>query len=184
MPPYTKLPTPEGHLNFSYGPLSPPNWGIVPFEIEVSVYANVRVALQALLQAATTIQAQRLERGLAELFDEHIFFRGHSDVTHRILPTRLRGLWQQPAARERFSVAAPPTVTFNGIEFPSSTFNSGGEDPRNHWGNWFENVGPTRRIEDSLSEVLAELPRRDALELAALERASQISAVAALDTFR
>lgn len=67
MPPYTKLPRPAGHLQVLYDPMSPPNWGIVPFSIEISVYPDVRVALKALVQATTTIQAQRLEEGTAEL---------------------------------------------------------------------------------------------------------------------
>lgn len=185
MPPYTTLPRPEGHIYFSYSPMSPPNWGIVPFEIHVFVYPNVHVALQALLQAATTIQAQRLERGSAELLNEHLFFRGHSEVTQRLLPTRLRGPWRQPAARERFSVGAPPKVEFRGVEFPSAAFDSGGEDPRNHWGDWFERVEPMRRIEDSMTELPEdELHRRDALECAAVERASQVPDIASLDPFR
>lgn len=184
MPPYTKLPTPVGHINFSYSPMSPPSWGLVPFNTKIFVYSDVHVALKALLQAATTIQAQRLERGAAELFNNHLFFRGHSDVTHRILPTRLRGPWHQSEPRQRFSVAAPPTVNFNGVEFPSEVYDSGAEDPRNQWGDWFEEVKPTRRIEDSLKEVENELPLRDKLESSAVDRAGQIPEVASLDPFR
>jgi hypothetical protein len=185
MPPYTTLPRPEGHIYFSYSPMSPPNWGIVPFDIHVFVYPNVHVALQALLQAATTIQAQRLERGSAELLTGYLFFRGHSEVTQRLLPTRLRGPWREPATRERFSVGAPPKVEFHGIEFPSAAFDSGGEDPRNHWGDWFERVEPMREIEDSMTELEEdELHRRDALEHAAIERASQVPDVASLEPFQ
>src|SRR5258707_15032266 len=87
MPPSTRLPTPEGFIRISYSPMSPPNWSIVAAELHVLVYSNVRTALQALLQAATTIQAQRLERRSAELLGEHLLFRGNADVTQRLLPT-------------------------------------------------------------------------------------------------
>jgi hypothetical protein len=166
LPPYTKLPKPEGFINFSYSPMSPPNWGIAPFEIHVFVYSNVRIALQALLQAATTIQAQRLERGSAQLFNDHLFFRGQADVTHRILPTRLRGPWHEPPARQRFSTGASTP------------------EARDHWGEWYEDVEPSRQIEDSVSEIELELLRRDALERAAIERASQVPEVATLDPFQ
>lgn len=185
MPPYTTMPRPEGHIYFSYNPMSPPNWGIAPFEIHVFVYSNVRVALQALLQGATTLQAQRLERGSAELLNDHLLFRGHSEITQRLLPTRLRGLGHQSTVRQRFSIAAPPTVTFNGIEFPSAAFDSNGDDPRNHWGNWYERVEPMRSIEDSMAEVPDnELQRRDALERVAVDHASRVPDLASLDEFR
>lgn len=185
MSPYTTMPKPEGHIYFSYNPMSPPNWGIVPFEIHVFVYANVRVALQALVQAATTIQAQRVERGSAELLSDHLLFRGHSEVTQRLLPTRLRGPWCPPAARQRFSVAAPPKIRFHGVEFPSAAYDSAGENPRYQWGDWFERVKPMRSIEDSLAEVSEdELCHRDTLERAAIERATQLPDLASLDEFR
>lgn len=185
MPPYTKLPRPEGQIYFSYNPMSPPNWDIVPFETHVFVYASIGVALQALLQAATTIQAQRLECGAAQLLSDHLHFRGQADVTHRLLPTRLRGLAHPTAVRQRQSVAAPPKVTFHGVEFPSAVFESGAEDPRNHLGDWFERDESLRSIEDSMAELPDnELRRRDDLEISALDRASRITDVAQLDTFR
>lgn len=185
MPPYTKLPRPEGTIYFSYNPMSPPNWGIVPFDIHVFVYRDVRVALQALMQAATTIQAQRLESGIASLLADHLYFRGQSEVTQRLLPTRLRGPRRQSEPRQRFRVDHPPKVKFRGVEFPSVAFESGGEDPRNHWGDWFERVEAMRSIEDSTAEVPDdELRRRDALELDAVTRASRVPDVARLDDFR
>jgi hypothetical protein len=166
MPPYTTLPTPEGLINISYSPMSPPNWGIVAAQFHVFVYSNVRIALQALLQAATTIQAQRLERGAAELLGEHLLFRGNADVTHRLLPTRLRGPWRQPHPRERFGIG-------------------GSDESRKHSGNWYEDMKPTRRIEDSISELPEEeIHKRYELERAALDRASRIKEVAELDEFR
>jgi hypothetical protein len=184
MPPHTKLPTPVGHIQVHYDPMSPPNWGIVPFAIDVFVYQNVRVALQALLRAATTIHAQRLEEGTAELLTNNLLFRGQSEVTQRILPTRLRGPRRSPDVRKRFNVAAPPSVKFNGVEFPSNAFETDGDDPRNHWGDWFERV----RV-PSIDDCLAELPNeelrsRDALEVAAIDRACSVSEVAGLDPFR
>src|SRR5216684_2071124 len=143
--------------------MSPPNWGIAPCEIHVFVYPDVHLALKALLQGATTIQAQRLERGSAELLNEHLFFRGQSEVTQRLLPTRLRGPWRQPAARQRFSAGAPLKVKFRRVDFPSAAFDSGSEDPRNPWGDWFERVEPMRSIEDSMTELPEdELQRREA----------------------
>jgi hypothetical protein len=70
--------------------MSPPNWGIAPFEIHVFVYSNIRVALQVLLEVASMIRPQRLERGSSELFSGDLLFRGNSEVTQRLLPTRLR----------------------------------------------------------------------------------------------
>jgi hypothetical protein len=185
MPPYTTLPRPEGHIYFSYSPISPPNWGIAPFETHLFAYSNIRVALQVLLEVVTTIQAQRLERGSAELFTGDLLFRGNSDVTQRLLPTRLRGPWRQPAPRERFSVTAPPMVKVHGVDFPCVAFDPGGENARAYWGDWFEPVEPARTIENSMAEVSQEdLDRRDALERAAVERASQLPEVAALDPFQ
>ena len=185
MPPYTKLPRPEGQIYFSYDPMSPPNWDIVPFETKVPVYANIRIALQALMQAATTIQAQRLERGAVQLLSDHLLFRGQADVTYRLLPTRLRGPAHPPALRQRQSVAAPHKVTFNGVEFPSAVFESGAEDPRNHWGEWSERDEAFRSIEDSMAELHDnELRRRDDIESSALDRASRITEAAQMDAFR
>jgi hypothetical protein len=64
----TTLPRPEGYIYFSYSPASPPNWGIAPFETHVLVYSNIRVAFQVLLEVASMIRSQRLERGSSELF--------------------------------------------------------------------------------------------------------------------
>jgi hypothetical protein len=164
--------------------MSPPNWGIVPFSIEISVYPDVRVALKALMQATTTIQAQRLEEGTANLLTNHLLFRGHSDVTQRVLPTRLRGPRRSPAARQRHSVMDPPKVRFNGIELPSSAFDAGGNDPRDHWGDWFEKLRMPS-IDDSLADVREdELQHRDAHERDEIKRASRIPEVAQLDDFR
>ena len=60
MPTDTTLPRPEGHIYFSYSPVSPPNWGIAPFETHVLVYSNIRAALQVLLEVASMIRSQRL----------------------------------------------------------------------------------------------------------------------------
>ena len=68
MPPYTELPRPQGHIYFNYSPMSPPNWGIVQAKTHIFVYRDVKIAMQAMLQATTTIQAQRLEAGTAILF--------------------------------------------------------------------------------------------------------------------
>lgn len=166
MPPYTTLPTPEGFINISYSLMSPPNWGIVAAEFHVFVYSNVRIALQSLLQAASTIQAQRLERGSAELLGEHLLFRGNADVTQRLLPTRLRGPWRQPGPRDRIKM-------------------EGSAESRKHRGGWYENLEGIRDIEDSMMELPeAELRKRDGLERAAVERASRIKEVAELDDFR
>jgi hypothetical protein len=185
MPPSTKLPRPEGHIYFSYSPISPPNWGIAPFDVHVFVYSDIRIALEVIHQVATTIQAQRLERGSAGLFTGHLLFRGNSEVTQRLLPTRLRGPSRQPATRERFTVANPPTVKIHGVDFPSVAFDPSGEDARAYWGDWFEPVKPTRTIEDSMAEVSQEdLDSRDVLEGVAIERASQVPEVAALNSLQ
>ncbi len=185
MPTDTTLPRPEGHIYFSYSTTSPPNWGIAPFEAHVLVYSNIRAALQVLLEVASMIRQQRLERGSSELFGGELVFRGNSEATQRLLPTRLRGPWRQPVPRERFSVTAPPMVKIHGVDFPSVAFDPGGENARAYWGDWFERVEPMRTIEDTMAEVpKGDLDRRDVLERAAVERASQIPEVAALDQFQ
>jgi hypothetical protein len=77
-------------------------------------------------------------------------------------------------------------VVFHGQEFPSRNFNvPAGEDPRNRFGDWYEEVEPMRQIEDTAAELLEdELRRRDDRERADVERASQIEEIAALDDFR
>src|SRR5216684_4667323 len=101
MPPYTTLPRPEGNINFSYSPISPPNWDIAGSQFHVMVYRDVKLALQAMLQATTTIHAQKLEAGTASLFSDHLYFRGQSEVTDRLVPTRLRAPRREPMPRTR-----------------------------------------------------------------------------------
>lgn len=186
MPPYTKLPRPEGHIHFSYSPMSPPNWDIVDSNTHIFVYRDVKLALQAMLQATTTIQAQRLEAGTASLFTDHLFFRGQSDITQRLLPTRLRGPRREPMPRKRFRVDDPPKIMFGGQELPKHSFRGPpGEDPRDHYGDWYEEVEPIRVVEESAAELKStELNERDARERAALERAVQIAEVERLDDFQ
>ena len=184
MRPSTALPPPEGHVYFSYSPTSPPNWGIASSDIHIFVYPNIRVALEVLLEVANAIQAQQSHRGPGFLTG-HLLFRGNSDVTQRLLPTHLRGLWSQPSPRERFSVADPPMVMVHGVNLPSVSFEPGGADARLYWGDWFERVEPMRAIEDSMAEVSQEdIQRRDALERAAVERASQLPELASLGPFQ
>lgn len=186
MPPYTILPRPEGHIYFSYSPMSPPNWGIVGFNTHIFVYRDVKLALQAMLQATTTIQAQRLEAGTANLFSDHLYFRGQSEITQRLLPTRLRGPRRELTPRKRFRVDDPPKIVFGGQEFPSHAFSGPpGKDPRDHFGDWYEEVEPMRVIEESAAELKEEeLYQRDARACAAVERAVQIAEVARLDDFQ
>ena len=180
----TTLPRPEGHIYFSYSPTSPPNWGIASFDIHIFVYPSIRVALEVLLEVANAIRAQQSQHGTG-LLTAHLLFRGNSDVTQRLLPTRLRGPWRQPAPRERFSVATPPMVKIDGEDFPSVAFDPSGEDAQAYWGDWFERVEPMRTIEDCMAEVSQdEIDRRDVLERAAVEQASQLPKVAALDPFQ
>jgi hypothetical protein len=169
MPPYTKLPRPEGHVRFSYHPMSPPNWGIVPANLHTFVYRDVNLAMQAMLQAITTIHAQRLEDGTASLFSDYVYYRGQTDLTQRLLPTRLRGPRQTPPPRQRYPVKGegPPD-----------------QDPRNHWGDWLEDVEPWRVIEDSVAELSEEeLHQRDVREKADIERATKLAEIFPLDSF-
>jgi len=189
LPPYTKLPRPAGFIEYSYNPMSPPNWGIAASDFHVLVYPSVRIALQALLQATTTIQAQRLEEGTAVLLGGHLLFRGHSDVTQRLIPTRLRARWKEPAERERIPIGSPRTVKFGDIELPEVAFrqvafDAGSADPRDEFGDWYERIEPWRSIEESLEEVQAELPERDEIERAALQRAAKLPQLKQLDPFR
>jgi FRG domain. len=150
--------------------MSPPNWGIVPAQIHVFVYPTVRVALQALTLATTTIHAQRLQKGTAQLLSEHLLYRGQTEVTQRILPTRLRGAWSAPAPRQRYGV--PPAAP-------------GESDPREHFGDWYEEVRPSRSAERSMDGIPdAELRRRDEREQAALVHASDAIEFASFDEFR
>jgi len=166
--------------------MSPPNWGIVGSNYHYFVYHDVRLALKAMLQATTTIQAQRLEAGTASLFSDHLHFRGQSEITQRLLPTRLRGHRRQPMPRQRFRVDDPPKITFGGQEFPRRTFSGPpGIDPKDHFGDWYEEVEPIRVVEDSATELTEEeLRRRDACERAAVERAAQVAEIAHLDEFQ
>jgi hypothetical protein len=142
---------------------------MVASQLHTFVYRDVGVALQALLQAATIIQARRLEEGTANLFSEHLYFRGQHDITHRLLPSRLRGPQHEPMLRQRFSV---DTALLD-------------NDQREHFGNWYENVEPMRLIEDSIAELSeSELQRRDALEASDINRASSIAAIAQLSHFQ
>ena len=184
MRPSTALPGPEGHIYFSYSPTSPPNWGIASSDIHIFVYPNIRVALEVLLEVANAVQAQQSHRG-AGFLTGHLLFRGNSDVTQRLLPTHLRGPWSQPPPRERFSVADPPMVMVHGVNLPSVSFDPGGADARLYWGDWFERVEPIRTIEDSMAEVSQEdIHRRDTIERAAVERASQLPEIASLGPFQ
>ena len=186
MPPETKLPRPAGHVNLSYSPMSPFNWGIVAPQFHVFVYPDVRVALQALLQSATRLHAERLANGTARLFSDHIFYRGQSNIAHRLLPSRLRGTEPPAPPPQRFRVDAPPTIMFNGVELPARSFGAPpGQDPREHLGDWYEDLNPTREIEDSLAALSeVELKKRDAAEAADIARASQLPAVARLGDFQ
>jgi hypothetical protein len=108
-----------------------------------------------------------------------LLFRGNSEVTQRLLPTRLRGPWRQLVPRERFSVTAPPMVKIHGVDLPTVAFDPSGENARAYWGDWFERIEPMRTIEDTMAEVPeADLDRRDVLGRAAVEQASQIPEVA------
>src|SRR5947199_9231642 len=67
------------------------------------------------------------------------------------------------------------------VNLPSVSFEPGGADARLYWGDWFERVEPMRTIEDSMAEVSQEdIQHRNALERAAVERASQLAEVASL----
>ena len=144
MPTYTTLPRPEGHIRFSYNPMSPGNWGMVPFELHFYVYRDVKVALQALLQSAATIQAQNLEAGKASLFTDNIYFRGHTDVTHRLLPTRLRTASTESGPRQRFAVPGGPP----------------GQDPREEYGDWSEEVEGMRSASKTVANLTDEELRK------------------------
>ena len=185
MSPDATVPRPAGHIYFSYSPTSPPNWGIASFDVHVFVYPNVYVALKVLEKVDSTIKAQRSQRDTGDVLTGHLLFRGNSDVTQRLLSTRVRGPWRQPPPRERFSVADLPTVKINGVDLPSVAFDPGGADARLYWGDWFERVEPMRTIEDSIAQLSQEdIDGRDALERAAVERASQLPEIAALGLFQ
>lgn len=129
MIPYTDLPRPEGHIYYNYSPMSPPNFGIVPSSFHVFVYRDIKIALQALMQAATTIKAQCLRHGDINLFSDDLYYRGQMEITDRLLPTRLRGQ-KREEPRQRFSLTNSAKVSFNGVAFHSKNFNvSDGKDP-------------------------------------------------------
>jgi hypothetical protein len=167
MPPYTTLPLPVGTLKVSYNPLSPANWGIVWADIEILVYANVRVALQALLQSATTIHAQRLEKGAAALMSDHIYYRGHTDLTHRLLPTRLRPAHHTREEWQRWSLLDQS------------------DEVREKQGDWIQEMKPRRSSEALLSNLPAEeLCRRSEIEGNYIQRAEAISTCRGLSDFQ
>jgi hypothetical protein len=76
-------------------------------------------------------------------------------------------------------------VKVHGVNLPSVAFDPGGGDARLYWGDWFERVEPMRTIEASMAEVSQEhIHGRDALERAAVDRASHLPAIAALGPFQ
>ena len=165
MPPFTKLPRPQGHIQISYSPVSPMTWDLAPFNVHFFVYRDVREAMKAMLQAVTTIHAQRLEANTASLFDEFIHYRGQADIAHRLLPTRLRGKYREASPRQRWAV-------------PEG-------EARNHFGDWYEEMEGTRRIDESAQDLpRALLSERDATELDKLKLAKGIAEVRGLDEFR
>jgi FRG domain len=185
MPPYTVLPRPAGHLNFSYSPMSPGNWGIAPSNFHVMVYPTVETAMKALLQATTTIQAQRLESGDAALLNDNFLFRGQVDATWRLLPTRLRPVTSPSTSRQRYSVDNPPKVVFNGQEFPMRSFKGPpGFDPKDHFGDWYEEVEPIRENDALAKELEPEMPARDARAKQELARALLLRGIQEMDDFR
>jgi hypothetical protein len=154
----TKLPDPVGIIQFGYNPMSPPLWGMASAHVHTYVYPDVKVALKALLQGATTIKAQQLEAGTATVFSDDLYFRGQTEVTHRLLPSRLRGPKAEAIPRQRF--AASDTT-------------------------WIEEIRPWRKIEDSLLEVPPDiLLQRDIDEQNALTKMSSHQEVKDFDLFR
>ncbi len=101
------------------------------------------------------------------LTGETIFYRGQTDITHRILPTRLRGPKLPAAPRFRYPVPAPPDV------------------PEHEEGNWFEQ-DPEFRSHEKLVEYLlkGELQDRDAKEQAALNKIAEHPELRHLSVFQ
>lgn len=89
---------------------------------------------------------------LPNLTGETIFYRGQTEITQRIWPTRLRGPKLPAAPRFRYPVGAPPEVT-------------------EHEGNWFEQDPEFRSHEKPVEYLLkGELQVREKKEQLALEK--------------
>ena len=167
-------PIPLGAVQFRYNPMSPAQWGLVPFNYDVPVYRDVTGALDAMTYWVEHIWARRATspgRSHAQL-PFRILFRGHTEITNRLLPTLLRGPGPWPAAkpRQRYRPDVDPSVA---------------EEVRRHYGDWMES-DPELRSADPLVARLSTtwLMECGAQEQAAIARAKTFPEIADLDTFR
>lgn len=158
-------PRPAGTLFLKYSPMSPPAFNLVAFRMHVYVYASATDAVAALLYWNDRIKQKRFDEGSAIMTGDSTFFRGQTEITHRLLPTRLR---------ER-NVGAPPRMR-HWIDPPEA---------RTEWGDWHEEDPIYRKIEDSLAALPpAEIEERERREVEAIERAKRFPDIAALDEYR
>lgn len=165
-------PRPAGHVQFSYSPVSPMQYSLVPLGVDVLVYPRVELALEALSYWVEKIWAKRASSGRSAAPPFPIFFRGQSDIGARLLPTLLRGQGPAPPQpeRPRYATVDPAAPDADKIY--------------EQYGEWFE----TEQVHSAdelmvriTAQWLFDCGRR---EQAALTRAVQFPEVAALDPFQ
>lgn len=154
-------PQPEGAVYFSYNPMSPPLYDLVPFNVHVYVYRDVTVAMRAMQYWVERIWAKQAAQDTQRLaglpFQERLFFRGQPEITQRLLPTRLRGPKAGAARRQRFSYDTPAEHR---------------AEIRRREGDWIEQDEEFRSMEDLLEHLSAEeMDRRVRDEQDAVRRA-------------
>lgn len=135
----SKPPRPEGAVYSKYNPMSPPTWDLAPFNTHVYVYKNIHVALEAMAFFMGVFRKKWARELPDRLVGETIFYRGQSEITQRLLPTRFRGPRVSPAPRTRHDIGASQEV-------------------REHEGDWIEQCHDSRSVDKSLIDLPPACP--------------------------
>jgi hypothetical protein len=190
-------PQPEGAVWLGYNPMQPVFWDLAPHSVHTYVYRDVETALTATRYWTSKIASQRPPEVSAVLRDlpVTIFYRGQSEFTHRLLPTRLRGPRRQVLQRVRVPLTVSPRTTrgLSGlpqvVRIPDRLYAVPAEiieEVRRVQGSWAES-DPTMRNVDDVVGALAPgvLTDFDLREEKAVEVATaRFPAIAVLDPFR
>lgn len=148
-------------------------YDLVPLAVDVLVYPQVELALDALSYWVEKIWAKRASSGRSAEPLFPIFFRGQSDIGARLLPTLMRGQRPAPTPPER-----PRYATVDRAD-PNA------EKIIEQYGQWMEVCRPSRRADELMVRLTAQwMFDCGASEQAALARAVQFPEVAALDPFQ
>jgi hypothetical protein len=162
-----------GTIDVMFNPMSPVTWGIVHFDLNVSVYKNVVDALIALKRSfrdSRRAQPHEESGGFSSLF-----FRGQPDVSFRLLPTRLRGNGPRALLGPKYAPSiAPDTPPDVRAEI------------KRLQGTWYRKEEGMRSMENLVEYLSAEVVgERDEKEQVAIAAAKErFKEVADWDTFR